>query len=190
MSTDMTVEGLKSYLSVFDGIADEVNFKASLILFIGLGLEVQVTLQHLSYRTSLEVLPAIMSDTNLTDFVEAGEQALPHFEVLTDNSTLINPLNISKATGFVATTFKAIADSFNASGDIDLAFAPYEEDLDEISDALLGIADSWLEAGNALTSIWPNDFLSQNATLLAFGIGGAVVVVVLFIWWSNKKPSQ
>lgn len=190
MSTDMTVEGLKSYLSVFDGIADEVNFKASLILFIGLGLEVQVTLQHLSYRTSLEVLPTIMADTNLTDFVKAGEQALPHFEVLTDNSTLINPLNMSKATGFVATTFKGIADSFNASGDIDAAFAPYEEDLDDISTALLGIADSWLDAGNVLASIWPNDFLSQNGPLLAFGIGGAVVVVVLFIWWSSKKPSQ
>ena len=190
MSTDMTVEGLKSYISVFDGIANEVNFKASLILFIGLGLEVQVTLQYLSYRTSLEALPAIMSDTNLTDFVEAGEQALPHFEVLVDNSTLINPLNISKATGFVATTFKAIADSFNASGDIDAAFAPYEEDLDDISAALLGIADSWLDAGNALTTIWPNDFLSQNGPLLAFGIGGAIVVVILFIWWSRKKPSQ
>ncbi|MCK5266282.1 MAG: C39 family peptidase, partial [Candidatus Thorarchaeota archaeon] len=190
MSTDMTVEGLKSYLSVFDGIANEVNFKASLILFIGLGLEVQVTLQYLSFRTSLEALPAIMSDTNLTDFVEAGEQALPHFEVLVDNSTLINPLNISKATGYVATTFKAIADSFNASGDIDAAFAPYEEDLDDISAALLGIADSWLDAGNALTTIWPNDFLSQNGPLLAFGIGGAIVVVILFIWWSSKKPSQ
>jgi len=190
MSTDMTVEGLKSYLSVFDGIADEVNFKASLILFIGLGLEVQVTLQYLSYRTSLEVLPAIMSDTNLTDFVEAGEQALPHFEVLTDNSTLINPLNISKATGFVATTFKAIADSFNATGDIDLAFDPYEQELIDISTALLGIADSWLDAGDFLASLWSTDFLSQNATFLAFGIGGAVVVVVLFIWWSSKKPSQ
>lgn len=190
MSTDITAEGLKSYLSVFDGIADEVHFKASLILFIGLGLEVQTTLQYLSFRSSLEVLPAIMSDTNLTDFVEAGEQALPHFEVIADNSTLINPLNMSKATGFVATTFKAIADSFNASGDIDAAFAPYSEDLDAISTALLGIADSWLDAGNELTSIWPNDFLSQNGPLLAFGIGGAIVVVILFIWWSSKKPSQ
>jgi len=190
MSADMTVEGLKSYLSVFDGIANEVNFKASLILFIGFHLEAQVTLQYLSYRTSLEALPAIMSDTNLTDFILAGEQALPHFEVLVDNSTLINPLNISRATGFVATTFKAIADSFNASGDVDAAFAPYVEDLDEISAALLGIADSWLAAGEALAEIWNNDFISQYGPILAFGIGGAAVVVVLFIWWSRKKPSQ
>ena len=131
-----------------------------------------------------------MSDTNLTDFIESGEQALPHFEVIVDNSTLINPLNLSKATGFVATTFKAIADSFNASGDIDAAFAPYEEELDELSAALLGIADSWLEAGEVLAAVWNNDFITQYGAILAFGIGGASVVVILFIWWSRKKPSQ
>ncbi len=190
MSADMTVEGLKAFLSVFDDIADEVSFKASAILFIGLGLEAQVTLQYLSYRTALEAIPAIMSDTNLTDFILAGEQALPHFEVLVDNSTLINPLNISQATGFVATTFNAIADSFNASGDIDAAFAPYEVELDEISAALLGIADSWLAAGETLAEVWNNDFISQYGPILAFGIGSAAVVVVLFIWGIRKRPSQ
>ena len=190
MSTDMTPEGIKAYLSVFDGIADEVRFKASAIMFIGLGLEAQVTLQYLSYRTALEALPAIMTDTDLTDFVAAGEQALPHFEEIVDNSTLIYPTNITKATGFVATTFKAIADSYNASGDIDAAFAPYDEEFADISAALLGIADSWLAAGNELASIWPNDFLSQYGSILAFGVGSAMVVVVLFFWWSSKKPSQ
>ena len=190
MSTDLTPEGLKSFLSIFDGIENEVNFKASAIMFIGLGFEAQVTLQYLSYRTALEALPAIMSDTNLTGFTSAGEQALPHFEVLVDNSTLIYPTNITKATGFVATTFKAVADSYNASGDIDAAFAPYGEEFADISEALLGIADSWQAAGNELASIWPNDFLTQYGSILAFGVGGAAVVVVLFIWWSSKKPSQ
>ena len=190
MSTDMTAEGLKSFLSVFDGIANEVNFKASAILFIGMGLEAQVTLQYLSYRTSLDALPKIMTDTNLTAFIEAGEQALPHFEVLTDNSTLIHPTNLTRATGFVASTFKAIADSFNASGDIDAAFAPYETDLNTISTALLGIADSWLAAGNELALIWPNDFISQYGPVLAFSITGVAVIVVLFLMWSRKKPSQ
>ncbi|TFH07563.1 MAG: hypothetical protein E4H14_08215 [Candidatus Thorarchaeota archaeon] len=190
MSADMTPTGIKSFLSVFDGINNEVNFKASAIMFIGLGLEAQVTLQYLSYRTALSALPAIMSETNLTDFVAAGEQALPHFEILVDNSTLIYPTNITKATGFVATTFKAIADSYNASGDIDDAFAPYDAEFADISAALLGIADSWKSAGNELALIWPTDFITQYGTLLAFGGGGAVVVVVLFFWWSGKKPSQ
>ncbi|MGY5879665.1 MAG: C39 family peptidase [Candidatus Thorarchaeota archaeon] len=190
MSTDMTPTGIKSFLSVFDGIDDEVNFKASAIMFIGLGLEAQVTLQYLSYRTSLGALPAIMSDTDLTDFITAGEQALPHFEVLVDNSTLIYPTNITKATGFVATTFKAIADSYNASGDVDAAFAPYDDEFSDISAALLGIADSWKAAGDELASIWPNDFMTQYGSILAFGVGGAIVVVVLFFWWSGKRPSQ
>jgi len=191
MSTDMTVDGITSFLSIFDGIADEVHFKASAIMFIGLGLEAQVTLQYLSYRTALQALPAIMSNTNLTDFSIAGAEALPHFEVIADNSTLIYPTNITKATGFVATTFKAIADSYNASGDVDTAFAPYADELTDISNALLGIADAWKAAGDELAEIWPaGNFMDQNGPLLAFGIGGAVVVVVLFIWWSTKKPSQ
>ncbi|TFG96837.1 hypothetical protein E4H12_10125 [Candidatus Thorarchaeota archaeon] len=190
MSTDMTTEGLTSFLSVFDGIADEVKFKASAIMFIGLGLESQVTLQYLSYRTALEALPAIMNETDLSDFIAAGQQAFPHFEVIADNSTLIYPTNFTQATGFVATTFKAIADSYNASGNMESAFAPYADELDTISAALLGVADAWLAAGNELAVYWPNDFISQYGSVLAFGIGGALVVVVLFFWWSSKKPSQ
>lgn len=190
MSTDLTVDGLKSFLSVFDGIANEVQFKASAIVFIGFGLEAQVTLQYLSYRTALDALPAIMNNTDLSDFVSAGQQAIPHFEVIVDNSTLIYPTNITRATGFVATTFKAIADFYNSTGDMDGAFAPYSDELDTISEALLGIADAWLAAGNELAVYWPNDFISQYGSVLAFGIGGALVVVVLFIWWSGKKPSQ
>lgn len=190
MSTDMTAEGLKSFLSVFDGIDNEIQFKASVILFIGLGLESQVTLQYLSYRTALQALPSIMTETDLTDFVAAGEQALPYFEEITDNSTLIYPGNLTKATGFVATTFKAIADSYNASGNIDAAFSPYTAELNDISAALLGIADSWQAAGNELAKIWPNDFISQYGTIIAFGIGGVIAIVVIFFWWSSKKPSQ
>ena len=190
MSTDMTADGLKSFLSVFDGIDNEIQFKASAILFIGLGLEAQTTLQYLSYRTALQALPSIMIETDLTDFVAAGEQALPYFEEIVDNSTLINPTNLTRATGFVATTFKAIADSYNASGDIDAAFSPYTDELNDISAALLGIADAWKAAGDELAKIWPNDFISQYGTIIAFGIGGVAAIVVIFFWWSSKKPSQ
>jgi hypothetical protein len=190
MSEDMTAEGLKSYLSVFDGIQNEIFFKAAVIMFIGLGLESQVTLQYLSYRAALASLPSIMSETNLTGFVEAGRRALPFFAQLADNSTLIYPTNITKATGYVATTFKGIAEAFNSTGDIDSAFAPYESDLDNISAALLGVADAWRDAGNALVQIWPNDFLSQYGAVIAFASGGIAVAFILLIWWLRKKPSQ
>ena len=131
-----------------------------------------------------------MTDTNLTAFIEAGEAALPHFEILADNSTLINPTNISKATGDVATVFKAVADSYNATGNLTAAFAPYESNFTTFSNALLGIADSWLAAGNELAKLWPNNFLSQYAAVLAFGVTGVIALVAIFIWWTMKRPSQ
>ncbi len=190
MSSAITVDGLKSYLGFFDGIDDETNFKASLLFFIGAGLEAQVTLQYLSYRTALESLPTLMSETNLTDFIEAGENALPAFDNLADNSSLIFPGNLTQMTGFVATTFLEIAEAFNASGDIDATLAPYETTLNSISADLLIIADSWRDAGNALAKIWPNDFLTVYGPALAFSIGGVVVLIVGVIWWMGRKPSQ
>ncbi|MHA1963422.1 MAG: BtrH N-terminal domain-containing protein [Candidatus Thorarchaeota archaeon] len=190
MSEDITVDGLKSFLSVFDGIDDETNFKASLLFFIGAGLEAQVTLQYLSYRTALESLPTLMSETDLTAFVDAGEDALPAFENLVDNSTLIFPGNLSQMTGVVATTFLKIAEAFNASGDIDTTLTPYESTLNSISADLLTIADSWRDAGNALAEIWPNDFFSTYGPVLAFAGGGVAVLVIGVIWYVSRKPSQ
>ncbi len=190
MSEDMTATGLKSFLSVFDGIDDEISFKSSLLYFIGVGLEAQTTLQYLSYRTALRSLPALMPDTDLTDFVTAGETALPAFASIADNSSLIFPGNISQTTGLVASTFLEIAQSFNSSGDIDAALSPYENILDAISNDLLTIADSWRDAGNALAEIWPNDFLTQYGPVLAFAGGGVAVLIVIAIWWMQRKPSQ
>ncbi|MHA3962180.1 MAG: BtrH N-terminal domain-containing protein [Candidatus Thorarchaeota archaeon SMTZ1-45] len=190
MSEDITADGLKSFLSVFDGVEDEISFKASLLYFIGLGLEAQVTLQYLSYRTALASLPALMSNRNLTDFVAAGEMSLPAFANIADNSSLIFPGNISQATGFIASTFLEIAQSFNSTGDIDAALAPYQNTLDTLSNNLLTIADSWRDAGNALAVIWPNDFLTQYGPVLAFAGGGVAVLIMVVIWWMRRKPSQ
>ncbi|OLS26915.1 MAG: hypothetical protein ThorAB25_20780 [Candidatus Thorarchaeota archaeon AB_25] len=190
MSQDITADGLKSFLSVFDGVVNETTFKASLLYFVGVGLEAQVTLQYLSYRTALESLPALMSETDLTDFVDAGQDALPAFEDIADNSSLIFPGNISQSTGFVATTFLEIAEAFNASGNIDTTLAPYESTLDSISADLLTIADSWRDAGNALAEIWPNDFLTVYGPVLAFAGGGVAVLIIGVIWYMGRKPSQ
>jgi hypothetical protein len=190
MSQDITAEGLKSYLSVFDGVDNEINVKASLLYFIGVGLESQVTLQYLSYRTALESLPFIMTDTDLTAFVNAADDALPSFSDIADNSSLIFPGNISESTGFVATTFLAIAESFNASGDIDAALTPYEATLNAFSSDLLTIADSWRDAGSALAAIWPNDFLTVYGPILAFAGGGVAILIIGVVFYMKRKPSQ
>ncbi len=190
MSSDITAEGLKSFLSVFDGVDDETNFKASLLFFIGAGLEAQVTLQYLSYRTALASLPALMPEINLAAFADAGDKALPAFENIADNSTLVFPGNLTQMTGQVATTFLEIAEAFNESGDIDATLAPYETTLNSISTDLLTIADSWLDAGNALAEIWPNDFLTVYGPVLAFAGGGVAALIIGLIWWMRRKPSQ
>ncbi|MHA2143730.1 MAG: hypothetical protein ACXADF_19175, partial [Candidatus Thorarchaeota archaeon] len=190
LSEDMTVQGLTEYFDVFTGMANEQEFKASLLMFLGLGLEAQVSLQYLSYRTALERLPELMPDIDLSEFITAGRTALPHFEAITDNSTLISPNNLTAYNGPVASLFMTIADDYNSSGDLETVLAAHQTELNEISDHLLGIADSWLAAGNALAEIWPDDPLvifGPFLTIAAFAVGALVVVVILFI---RKTPSQ
>lgn len=190
MSKDFAVEGLKEYIRIFDGVADERNFKASLILFIGLGLEAQVTLQYLSYRTALSALPSLLYDVNLTHFLTAGEEALPHFDALDDNSTLVFPGNISAATGFVASTFRTIANLYNSTGDLDGSFSAFSSSVAQISLHLQGIGDSWKAAGEILRSIWPYFGLGPYLPVLAFAGGGVAVLAVITLWWVRKRPSQ
>ncbi|MFW9807289.1 MAG: BtrH N-terminal domain-containing protein [Candidatus Thorarchaeota archaeon] len=190
MSEDITIDGLKSFLQQFDGVDDEINFKASMLYFIGIGLEAQVTLQYLSFRTALVSLPALMPDVNLTAFVEAGDVSLPAFDRITDNSSLIFPGNVSQATGMVATTFLDIAETFNATGDIDEALNPHQSTLNAISSDLLIIADSWRDAGNVLAEYWPNDFLTVYGPIILFAGGGVGALVIVLVYWIWKKESQ
>ncbi|MHA2024306.1 MAG: C39 family peptidase [Candidatus Thorarchaeota archaeon] len=190
LSNDLTADGLKSYLSLFDDIENEVNVKAGLLYFIGLGLEAQVTLQYLSFRTALYALPSLMPGTDLTEFVTSGAAALPAFSELADNTTLIYPGNLSVANGFVFSTFQGIADAYNSSGDLDASLIPFEADLETISGHLLTIADSWQSAGMVLDSIWPSGFFQVYGPVLAFAGAGVGVLVVITFWWIKKKPSQ
>jgi hypothetical protein len=190
MSKDITAEGLKSYLKVFDGIVNETNFKTSLLYFIGAGLEAQVTLQYLSYRAAVESLPSLMPDTNLSHFVAAAEDALPALDYIADNSSLIFPGNLTQSTGVVANTFLEIAMAFNASGDIDTTLAPYESFLNALSTNLTIIADSWRAAGRALAKFWPNDFFSVYGAILASVGGGGAILVIGVVLWMRRRPSQ
>ncbi len=190
LSEDFTVQGLTEYFDVFTGMEGEREFKASLLMFLGLGLEAQVSLQYLSYRTGLESFPGLMPDVDLSDFMSAGRMALPHFEAITDNSTLVSPNNLTAYTGPVASLFMTIADSYNSTGDLETVLTTHENALNDISGHLLGIADSWLAAGTALAEIWSNDPLvifGPYIAVAAFAVGALVVVVILFV---RKTPSQ
>ena len=120
-----------------------------------------------------------MPDIDLTKFLTAGREALPHFEAITDNSTLVYPNNLTAQEGPVASLFIGMADEYNSTGDWESVLTAHQSELDEISNHLLGIADSWLAAGNALAEIWPNNpivIFGPYLILAAFAAGAIVIV--------------
>ncbi len=190
MSQDFTVDGLTSYFSIFDGIDNEVAFKSSILLFMGLGIETAVTLQYLSYRTAVQSLPSLISDVDLTSFVSAAEGALPHMAALSSNSTLIFPGNLTHIEGLVSETFYDMSLEYNETGDMANTLAVYSTELNAISAHLLGVADGWLAAGNALAEIWSNNPLVVYGPVILIGAAAAGVIVLYAIFHLRSKPSQ
>ncbi|MHA1654547.1 MAG: C39 family peptidase [Candidatus Thorarchaeota archaeon] len=190
MSVDLTADGLETYLSVFDGMKNEVQFKSAVLLFIGLGLEAQMTLQYLSYRCALDSVPKFMADTDLSDFLAAAQRALPHFQALADNATLLYPSNVTASSGLAPTTFRAIAEEFNSTGDLHTALINHNENLSEISAHLLTIAESWKEAGDALAEIWPESPLVSYGPLIVVVLGLGVSVALAAVYVTKRTPSQ
>jgi hypothetical protein len=190
LSSDMTQEGLSSYLSVFDGINNEREFKTSALLFIGLGLEAQVTLQYLSYRSAIPRIEKFMPEVDLDEFLSTLELALPHFEALSDNTTLISPGNITSHDSLISNTFTGIAMSYNNSGQLDSALQEYSENLEDISNHLLQIADSWRDAGNILSEEWPTDpLMGYGIPILLLSVA-AIAAVFVLIFYIKRSSSQ
>jgi len=190
MSTDFTPSGLSSYIHVFDGIEQEVSFKSFLLLFIGMGLEAQITLQYLSFRAALERVSFLMPNVNLTSFVAAAEAALPHFEALADNRSLIDPFDVARRDTLVSSTFHLIADAYNSTGDLVGALAPSADNLSLISTHLLYIADSWRAAGEILATLWTNNPMVIYGPLIAIGALVVGLVAVTALRSIRRKPSQ
>ena len=191
LSNFFTETAIKDFLSIFDGINSERNFKTLLLLQIGVGLEAAFTLQYLSYRTALGAMPALFPDLDLTDFYNAANLALPHFDSISSNVSLIYPsTNFSIYSGFISSTFVDMANEYNSTGDIDQALNNKNGELLSISNHLIAIADSWQAAGNSLTIYWPNDFLSAYGAILIPAAVGIAAVIITIIYWVKRKPSQ
>jgi hypothetical protein len=190
MSSDMTPEGLTSYLNVYNGIPNEVRTKSLLLFVIGLGLEAQMTLQYLSFRAALERVACLMPDVDLVTFEQEAAKALPHFDALADNRSLTQPFNTTPHENIVSSTFHDIVDGYNSTGNLSIALASAADNLTKISGHLLSIADSWKDAGLALEAIWPTNPLIVYAPLIAVGAGGAAVLLLIVFRWVRKKPSQ
>ncbi|MHA1908910.1 MAG: hypothetical protein ACW98Y_16530 [Candidatus Thorarchaeota archaeon] len=195
MSEDFTPSGLLDYFSIFsssafDSAEDERLFKSALLVVLGLGVETTISLQYLSYRAALERLPAFMSDKNLDSFLSAAEDALPHMNALSTNSTLIYPGNLSHIEGLISTTFYDIGQEYNSTADLETALNNHATELSEISNHLLGIADSWLAAGNSLAEIWSNNPFVLYGPWIAVGAFAVGVIIVVVLVKIRGTPSQ
>ena len=172
LSYDMTIEGIKSYIEQFE----DPMMQFIILANMGMTLEGANTLQYLSYRTALESLPSLLPDFDLSEFLEAGREALPHMAELSHNGSLTGQYYDSLLTDM----FIDIALDFNSTGDLDAALESQSENITIIADHLLAIADAWDSAANALeTAISYNPL---NSPFLAIvGVGAVVVVIVIVI---------
>ncbi|MHA1949123.1 MAG: BtrH N-terminal domain-containing protein [Candidatus Thorarchaeota archaeon] len=165
LAYDLTSTGLSSYIDEFGVLSSlDMNY---ILKALGQITEGFLSIQHLSFRTALEALPEMLPDLNLDEFVTAGREALEHFELLSDNSTMTSFSYDGGAT-ITTDTFNEIAHlAYTQSGNLESAVTENEENLDVIRNHLFAIADAWDAAANAL------DFALNEVSTTTF-----VVIIV------------
>ncbi|MFW9910427.1 MAG: C39 family peptidase [Candidatus Thorarchaeota archaeon] len=177
LSLDTTKEGIKNYLNQFDESED----RADILRFTGYSHELFMSLQYPSYKGALESLPSVMPSYDLTDVLELGRQAYPHMEALSTNDSLVNLTYAFDGT-LLATTYFAIADSYESSGDIDEAVEAYSSEIETLAEHLLAVADSWKSAGDALNAILSNRLVNPPVFVLLLGVTSGLIIVIVIIW--------
>ncbi|MGY5874291.1 MAG: C39 family peptidase [Candidatus Thorarchaeota archaeon] len=195
MSLDLTPDVLGTHLEQF---ADKESKLIELYL-IGIVSEQSMTLQYLSYRTALATISRLLPDVNLTQFTQVASEALTHMEVLSNNNSLVEIFDPPDIDSLLIGTFMAIANNYDESNNMTTALAENVENLSEIAQHLLAIADSWKEASQALdTALSEHTTISTNPTistelidessplLLITMTGFASVVIVAVIVFYRK----
>jgi len=180
MGLDLTVQCIADYATYYT----EVN-KPDALLRMGHLMEMFLTTHYYSYKTALESLPEILNEVDLQDFLDAANDALPHFETLSHNASINSGFQVEFRDSLIFSTFEDIALEFDSSGDLEGSIAQYQEQLDEISDHLFAIADSWDAAADALEGTLDLQTTGPVEGSLLIVVSGACVIflgvaVVLF----------
>jgi len=147
LASDLTETGLSSFMDEFDEY--DLQTRTAIIENLGLAIETHLTHQHQTYRMALHALPRVLPELDLEDFVSAGEPAIEHLEVFSDNSTVNTPFYQS-GIKLMTKTFFDISSQYGNDGDLSSALAMYEENLAVIRTHLNAIADAWDAAADAL----------------------------------------
>ncbi|MFW9786125.1 MAG: C39 family peptidase [Candidatus Thorarchaeota archaeon] len=182
MGLDMNLEAIKDYCTYYLE-AD----KPTAIRLLGHNLEAMMTMQYMAYRSALDSLPDLLPSYDLTEFIDAASEALPHMEVLSHNASMTSVITIVPRNTLLYNTFFDMASTFESSHDLDGSIAEHSEELDEIAAHLISIADAWKTAGQALASeIAESEPLPFNNLIVVIG-GGAVVLIIAIVFATRRR---
>ncbi|MFQ5831603.1 MAG: C39 family peptidase [Candidatus Thorarchaeota archaeon] len=180
LAYDLTPDEIAAYLDDFSSNVEERYYG---LIGIGMQMEGMLALQYLSFREGLKALPGILSDLDLDEFLERGLEALPHFEVLSDNSSLIE-IGYSGNATIVTETFSRVAEAYRESGDLNAALADSDEELSEIRGHLIAIADLWNAAASSLESALLGAIELPHSMITS---AGAIVVISLAVLARRRR---
>jgi len=184
MALDLTVESISEYAKYYTE-----DRKAEGLLQLGNAIETSITMHYHSYKTALTSISGILPDVDLTEFLSAANEALPHMDTLSHNSSITGGINVIFRDSLLFSTFEEIALDFDSTGDLDGSIAAHQDQLDEIADHLFAIADSWDAAADALEEaidFQSADTVEGSLSVVVAGSGVIVLAVAILLFRRRK----
>ncbi|MHA1390334.1 MAG: C39 family peptidase [Candidatus Thorarchaeota archaeon] len=181
---DLTVDCIAEYARWFQ----EVN-KDEALLSLGHITEMFLTIQYHGYLNALDSIQEILPGLDLTEFIDAAEDAIPHFEVLTSDLSIIISVGTIFRDTLLFSTFEDIALDFQSSGDLEGSIGNHQDRLDEIRTHLFAIADSWDAAADALEKALdlPIDMEPLEGSIPVVIGGSAVIILAVAICLVRRR---
>ena len=175
LGLDLTVDSIAEYARYFK----EVN-KDEALLSLGHSSEMFLTIQYHGYLHGLDTIQDIFPEVDLTAFIDAADDALPHFEVLTCNESIQTLVGIKSRDTLLFSTFEDIALDFQSSGNLEESIRNHQDGLGEIRDHLFCIANCWDAAADALEeTLNLHDNAEPLSGSMQIVIGGSVVIILI-----------
>ncbi len=176
LAFDLNPQGLTEYLNEKSPISTIRQIHIDSLAILGPYIETMMTIQYWSYKGALEALPKIVTDYDLTTFIEIGKQALPHLAALSHNASL-TVIGSPTHHSLMMDTFLGLGRELQNSGNLGYSFASYSAELTEISGHLTAIANVWEAAGLHLSTL-----LGHNPPPLLISVGlGVSIIIILAI---------
>ncbi len=180
LGLDLTVDCIADYARYFTEVDKDEE-----LLILGHTTEMFLTTQYHAYHNALDSIQGILPGVELTDFIDAADDALPHFEALTCVESIQSSAGVIFRDTLLFGTFEDIAVDFQSTGDLEGSIGNHQERLNEISEHLFAIADSWDAAADALEIALdlPDDPepLGGSMSVVIGGSGILVLIVAILI---------